>query len=162
MARTNLPRDLGTSTRAERCLCRTTRGVPSMRRSWAHIRRPACAAALALLLLASPAAHAQETKDDTILLTIFLRHDQSKPLDQINAQLREQGYYKKFPPPGIEVVSWYVMMGIGQVVTLKVPAARLREVNRAIEQSAWGGYRTEFYPTYDYKAVAEEQRRKNE
>ena len=32
----------------------------------------------------------------------------------------------------------------------------------AIEQSAWGGYRTEFYPTYDYKAVAEEERRKNE
>ena len=132
-----------------------------MQCSWAHFRRSACVAALALLVLAA-AARAQEAKDDTILLTIFLRHDQSKPLDQINAQLREQGYYKKFPPPGIEVASWYVMMGIGQVVTLKVPASRLREVNRAIEQSAWGGYRTEFYPTYDYKAVAEEQRRQNQ
>jgi hypothetical protein len=131
-----------------------------MRCSWANFRRRACGAALALLVLV-PAARAQE-KDDTILLTIFLRHDQSKPLDQINAQLREQGYYKKFPPPGIEVASWYVMMGIGQVVTLKVPASRLREVNRAIEQSAWGGYRTEFYPTYDYKTVAEEQRRQNQ
>ena len=119
-------------------------------------------AALALVLLAPATVRAQEAKDDTILLTIFLRHDQSKPLDQINEQLRQQGYYKKFPPPGIEVASWYVMMGIGQVVTLKVPASRLREVNRAVEQSAWGGYRTEFYPTYDYKAVAEEQRRKNE
>ena len=132
-----------------------------MRSSWAYFRRRACGVALALLVL-TPAARAQEQKDDTILLTIFLRHDQSKPLDQINAQLREQGYYKKFPPPGIEVASWYVMMGIGQVVTLKVPASRLREVNRAIEQSAWGGYRTEFYPTYDYKAVAEEQRRQNQ
>ena len=37
-----------------------------------------------------------------------------------------------------------------------VPAERLREVNRAIEQTAWGGFRTEFYPTYDLKAVAEE------
>jgi len=45
------------------------------------------------------------------------------------------------------------MMGIGQVVTLRFPAARLREVNRVIENSAWGAYRTEFYPTYDYKAV---------
>jgi hypothetical protein len=117
---------------------------------------------IAVLLIAGASARAQEAKDDTILLTIFLRHDQSKPLDQINAQLRQQDYYKKFPPPGIEVASWYVMMGIGQVVTLKVPAARVREVNRAIEQSAWGGYRTEFYPTYDYKAVAEEERRKNE
>jgi hypothetical protein len=26
--------------------------------------------------------------------------------------------------------------------------------------SACGAYRTEFYPTYDYKAVAEEERRK--
>ena len=133
-----------------------------MQQCWANVLRYACAASLALLLLTPISARTQEAKDDTILLTIFLRHDQSKPLDQINAQLRQQGYYKKFPPPGIEVASWYVMMGIGQVVTLKVPASRLREVNRAIEQSAWGGYRTEFYPTYDYKAVAEEQRRKNE
>lgn len=96
--------------------------------------------------------------DDTFLLTIFLRHDESKPLPKINDELRAQGYFKTFPPPGIEVVSWYVMMGIGQVVTLRVPASRLREVNRAIETTAWGGYRTEFYPTYDYKAVAEKMR----
>jgi hypothetical protein len=38
----------------------------------------------------------------------------------------------------------------------------MRAGNRAIEQSAWGGYRTEFYPTYDYNAVAEERRHKNE
>jgi hypothetical protein len=30
------------------------------------------------------------------------------------------------------------MMGIGQVVTLKLPAERLRAVNLAIEQNAWG------------------------
>jgi hypothetical protein len=34
-----------------------------------------------------------------------------------------------------------------------------REVNRVIEETAWGGYRTEFYPTYDDKAIAEEQRK---
>jgi hypothetical protein len=99
--------------------------------------------------------------DGTFLLTIFLKHDQSKPLPKINQQLAEQGFYKAFPPPGVEVVSWYVMMGIGQVVTLRVPADKLREVNRAIEQTAWGGYHTEFYPTYDYKALAEEARAKN-
>jgi hypothetical protein len=99
---------------------------------------------------------------DAILLTIFLRHDQSKPLEEINDQLKRQDYFKKFPPPGIEVVSWYVMMGIGQVVTLSVPARRLREVNRAIEQSAWGAFRTDFYPTYDFKPIAEEARRQNQ
>jgi hypothetical protein len=51
------------------------------------------------------------------------------------------------------------MMGIGQVVTLRVPAERLREVNRILEEMAWGGYRTEFYPTYNYKAIAKEQRK---
>jgi len=99
--------------------------------------------------------------DGTFLLTIFLKHDESKTLPQINQQLKEQGYFKAFPPPGVQVVSWYVMMGIGQVVTLRVPADKLREVNRAIESTAWGGYRTEFYPTYDYKAAAEQMREQN-
>jgi hypothetical protein len=89
----------------------------------------------------------------SFLLTIFLRHDQTKTLDQINDHLKQTGWYEKFPPDGVEIVSWYVMMGIGQVVTLRVPAEKLRDVNRVIEQSAWGGYRTEFYPTYDYKPV---------
>ena len=96
----------------------------------------------------------------SFLLTVFLKHDQSKTLDQINAELRQQGYYKAFPPAGVEVVSWYVMMGIGEVVTLRVPAEKLREVNRVLEQTAWGAYRTEFYPTYDYKAIAEAERAK--
>jgi hypothetical protein len=107
---------------------------------------------------AAPATSATAAPDDTFLLTIFLRHDESRPLPKINDQLRAQGFFKTFPPPGIEVVSWYVMMGIGQVVTLRVPASRLREVNRAIETTAWGGYRTEFYPTYDYKAQAQHMR----
>jgi hypothetical protein len=106
----------------------------------------------------APPAAVQGDKG-SFLLTVFLRHDQSKTLPEINDRLKQNGYYAKFPPEGIEVVSWYVMMGIGQVVTLRVPAERLREVNRALEETAWGGYRTEFYPTYDYKAVAEQQRR---
>ena len=98
-------------------------------------------------------SNATPVGDGTFLLTIFLKHDQSKTLPKINEQLKEQGFFKAFPPPGVQVVSWYVMMGIGQVVTLRVPADKLRDVNRAIENTAWGGYRTEFYPTYDYKAV---------
>ena len=99
------------------------------------------------------AAPAEPTADNAVMLTVFLKHDQSRPLSELNAQLERQGYYKAFPPAGIEVVSWYVMMGIGQVVTLRLPASRLREVNRIFETTAWGSYRTEFYPTYDYKAV---------
>jgi hypothetical protein len=102
----------------------------------------------------APAAeNAAPTADNAVMLTVFLKHDQSRPLSELNAQLDRQGYYKAFPPAGIEVVSWYVMMGIGQVVTLRLPASRLREVNRLFETMAWGAYRTEFYPTYDYKAI---------
>ena len=91
---------------------------------------------------------------------IFLRHDQSKTLDEINEHLRQTGWYSKFPPPGVEIVSWYVMMGIGQVVTLRVPADKLRELNRVIETSGWGGYRTEFYPTYDYRQAWEDEKKR--
>jgi hypothetical protein len=100
----------------------------------------------------SPAS-ASATEDNAILLTVFFRHDQSRPLGELNAQLTRQGFYKQFPPAGVEVVSWYVMMGIGQVITLRLPASRIREVNRVLENTDWGSYRTEFYPTYDYKAV---------
>lgn len=101
----------------------------------------------------TPSGNAAPTSDNAIMVTIFFKHDQSRPLSELNAQLERQGFYKGFPPEGVEVVSWYVMMGVGQVVTLRLPASRLREVNRVIENSAWGAYHTEFYPTYDYKAV---------
>ena len=99
-------------------------------------------------------AQGTDTKG-SILLTIFLRHDQSKTLEQINDHLASTGFWKEFPPEGTEVISWYVMMGIGQVVTLLVPAEKLREVNLVIEKRAWGAYKTEFYPTYDFRPVWE-------
>jgi hypothetical protein len=86
---------------------------------------------------------------DAILLTVFLKHDQSKNLTEIQQLQEEQGFWKAFPPEGTTVVNWYVMMGIGQVVTLEVPPSKLREVNVALEKTAWKAFRTEFYPTYD-------------
>ncbi len=41
----------------------------------------------------------------SFLLTIFFKHDESKTLDQIYAQLKAQGFYKAFPPEGTQVVS---------------------------------------------------------
>jgi hypothetical protein len=125
-------------------------------------RRITTLAVLGVLGLAIVPGHGQNTPPShSILLTIFFRHDQSKTLDQINEHLEKQGWRDKFPPPGVDVVSWYVMMGIGQVVTLRVPADQLRAVNRTVEQNAWGAYRTEFYPTYDYKPIWEAQRKKS-
>lgn len=103
------------------------------------------------IAVAQPADTPRRTQaQDAILLTIFLHHDQSKTLDEINKLEDEQGLYKVFPPPGTAVVSWHVVMGIGQIVTLEVPASKLREVNRVLEKSAWKAFRTDFYPSYDY------------
>ena len=113
---------------------------------------------LALPLLAGPQSQPTGSQSGPeqkgmMMLTIFLKHDQSKTLDEINQHLKQTGFTEKFPPADAEVVSWYVMMGIGQVVTLRFPAEKLRDVNLAIEHGAWGAYRTEFYPTYDYMTV---------
>jgi hypothetical protein len=117
---------------------------------------------LLAVLLMSPTVKEEPVRPpaDAILLTIFLRHDQSRPLGELNAQLERTGWAAAFPPHGIEVVSWYVMMGIGQVVTLRVPPDRLRDVNLAVENAGWGAYRTEFYPTYDFKPVWVAQQRR--
>ena len=99
------------------------------------------------------------TSDDgDMLLTVFLKHDQTKTMAEINELRERTGFREQFPPEGIEVVSWYVMMGIGQVVTLKLPAHRLREVNLSVERTAWGAFSTEFYATYDLRPSWEERR----
>ena len=97
--------------------------------------------------------------NDYFLLTVVLRHDQSKNLAEINKELAAANFWQDFPPKGIEIQSWYVMMGIGQVVTLRVPPARLREVNVAIESKAWKPFRTEFYATYDFLPIQANLRR---
>ena len=118
------------------------------------------AAAAAQPVSAPAIGSATATTDNAMLLTVFLKHDQARPLGEINEQLAKQGFHKAFPPPGIEVISWNVVMGIGQILVLRFPATRLREVNRVLEDTAWGPYRTEFFPTYDYKAVAAAEHQK--
>ena len=66
---------------------------------------------------ATPTENAAPTADNAIMLTIFLKHDQSRPLSELNAQLEKQGYYKAFPPAGIEVV------GSGEVSVRRIVTA---------------------------------------
>ncbi|CAM4060269.1 Uncharacterised protein [Pseudomonas synxantha] len=44
-------------------------------------------------------------------------------------------------------------MGIGHVIVLRLPASRLAAVNLALENTAWGPYKTEFFPSYDYREI---------
>jgi hypothetical protein len=95
----------------------------------------------------------EKQPEDSILLTVFLKHNQSNSFEEYQKILEEQEFFEKFPPEGVSVVSWYVMMGLGQVVTLEVPAHKLREVNLAVEHSAWKAFTVEFYPTYNLYPV---------
>jgi hypothetical protein len=114
---------------------------------------------LLALLAVGPAAAEAPADGGTIMLTVFLRHDQSKTLEEINAHVDKTGFLKNFPPEGVEVVSWHVLMGIGQVITLRLPPEKLRAVNRAVELGAWGAYRSEFYATYDLYPFIQERKR---
>ena len=67
---------------------------------------------------------------DAILLTVFLRHDQSNNLDAVQTKLRDADWWERFPPEGVDIVSWIVAMGFGQIVTLRVLPDRLADVNR--------------------------------
>ena len=114
---------------------------------------------LAGLLLVGTSGYAQTsgagkaTSSDSVMITIFLKHQQDKSLKEIQKKQEENKLWEQFPPKEARVISWYVMMGIGQVVTVKIPAHALRTLNLSIENGAWGAFNTEFYPTYDYVPV---------
>jgi len=115
-------------------------------------------AATCLVLLIGIVAGAQEQgpllpDKDTMLLTVFLKHDQSMNNVERRVLLDESGFDDLFPPEGVEIVDHYVMMGIGQVIVMRFPPDLLRRVNLAIEKGAWGAYQTEFYVTYDLAAA---------
>jgi hypothetical protein len=106
------------------------------------------------LLLFALSLRAQEPgSDGKIMLTVILRHDQSQTVDEINAHLEKTGFRKNFPPEGVEILSYNIVMGVGHIITLRLPPDKLREVNLAFEHGVWGGFRTEFYPSYDYLKV---------
>jgi hypothetical protein len=90
-----------------------------------------------------------------ILLTLVLKHRDGLVLDDIQSRLKATDWWEGFPPAGVHVVSWTVAMGFGQICTLSVPAHRLAEVNVELERRAWGVFRTECFPTYDFVPVRE-------
>ena len=108
-----------------------------------------CLVALAQCLTAQAQDAALLPDNDSILVTVFLKHDQSMNNVQRRDVLEESGFRDLFPPEGVEIVDHYVMMGIGQVIVMRLPPDHLRVLNRSIEHSAWGAYQTEFYITYD-------------
>ena len=100
------------------------------------------------------------TPSDSIMITIMMKHHQDKNIEELREIRTKNGFLENFPPASARVINWYVMMGIGQVVTLKIPASELRNLNIAVEKSVWGAFSTEFYPTYDLYPVIKEAKDK--
>ncbi|MEX2513197.1 MAG: hypothetical protein WD398_09845 [Cyclobacteriaceae bacterium] len=101
-----------------------------------------------------------ESGSDSLMITIMMKHHQDKNIEELREIRDKNGFLENFPPPSAKVVNWYVMMGIGQVVTLKIPASELRTLNMAVEKSVWGAFSTEFYPTYDLYPHIQEAKKK--
>jgi len=118
---------------------------------------------LILLAFIIQFAHGQEeAKNDSIMITILLKHHQDKNIEELVEIREKNGFTENFPPASAKVISWYVMMGIGQVVTVKIPASELRALNISVERSVWGAFSTEFYPTYDlYPTILENKAKLN-
>ena len=91
---------------------------------------------------------------DKVLLTVILHHDQSKTLDEIMAHAKKTGFYRDWPPEGVEPVSWTVAMSHGFLITVRVDADKVRNLNRYMESKAWGAWRYEVYPAYDFTPIA--------
>jgi hypothetical protein len=93
---------------------------------------------------------------DSILVTVILKHQQDKNLPEIKRILEAQSFWNLFPIPEARVVNWTLAMGLGHVVTLLIPHDAVRRLNLAIENGAWGAFDSEFYLSYDYRRIWEE------
>lgn len=91
----------------------------------------------------------------TLLLTVLLRHHAGLTLDDVQSRMKASDWWERFPPAGVRIVSWTVAMGLGQIVTLELPPHLLPVVNLELERSAWGVFKTECYPSYDFVPVRE-------
>lgn len=100
--------------------------------------------------------------EDSVVVTIILKHQQGKNLYEIRRVLEAQGFWDMFPPEDVRVISWTLAMGLGHVIVLQVPVSGVRRLNLAIENGAWGAFDSEFYLSYDYEALWREYLEKRE
>ena len=97
-----------------------------------------------------------ELEGDSVTITVILKHQQNKNLPEIRRILEAQGFWDIFPTSDSRVVSWTLAMGLGHIITIKIPVGAIRRLNVAIENGAWGAFDSEIYITYDYMPIWKE------
>src|SRR4051794_35906449 len=107
---------------------------------------------LIISLMLGSCLHAQQSPD-SVMITIFLKHQKDKNLDSLQMIQRKNHFAELFPPKSARVVSSYVMMSVGQVATVKIRDTELRTMTLSIDKGTWGAFNTESYPKYDYMPV---------
>jgi hypothetical protein len=90
-----------------------------------------------------------------VMLTVILKHHAGLTLEDIQTKLKDSQWWDRFPPNEVKIVSWTVAMGLGQILTLELPPHLLPIVNVELERSAWGVFKTDCYPTYDFLPARE-------
>jgi hypothetical protein len=102
---------------------------------------------------------AQQAKEtaDSVLITVILKHQQDKNLKEIQEIQKKNRFWETFPPKEAKVVSWYAVMGVGQIITLRIAPKDIRALNLSVANSAWGAFNSEFYPSYDYVPLWQNQ-----
>lgn len=98
--------------------------------------------------------------DTQMMLTIFLKDTQRLTLREMIAALTDNGFFRDFPPAGVEVKSWVQLMSFGHVVTLAAPPDKLRAINGALESGAYGTFACETRVGYDFLPTARAMREK--
>ena len=109
-----------------------------------------------------PSTAAAVPEVDSVMVTILLKHQQDKNLPEIRRILEAQGFWDLFPPEEANVVNWTIAVGLGHIITLKLPTGGVRRLNLALENGAWGAFNTEIYLSYDYKGIWQEYVEKRE
>jgi hypothetical protein len=91
--------------------------------------------------------------DDSVLVTVILKHQQDKNLLEIRRKLEANGFWDVFPPREARVLSWQLAIDLGHVIVLKIPANAVRTLNLSLENGAWGAFDTEVHLSYDYFSI---------
>ncbi len=104
----------------------------------------------AVATLSGEPAQTRERNPST-LLTLVLHQTKDQSVEEFQQQLRDNHFQQAFPPDGVEIVSWTGVVGMGYVITMRLPNYKVPEVRHAINARKWGDITPKLYSAYDFE-----------
>jgi hypothetical protein len=110
--------------------------------------------AVACVIVTLPGAIGQSQESEAgVLLTVVLHQEDDLTVEQMRSTFEKNDFQAVFPPRGARVESWHGVLGLGHVITLRLPAHQIPEVRQDIEEREWGDIRPRLYTSYDYRQL---------